>query len=137
MEVKENAFDRDISLANRYLLDLYLQQDLFEEAIAQLEDLIMNENYGYKTTDLIQLAAIYLLVDIEKALPTIELAKDEMPAGHFIESRMEEYVEAYRLINSDNPVAGYHILFDNELILPEKVRNDLHEKLVLEYPGEF
>lgn len=137
LEIKENGFDHDISLANRQLLNIFLQQDLFDEAITQLEDLIINENYGLKTTDLIQLAAIYLLVDIEKALPTIELAKDEVPDDHWIEPRMEEYVEAYRLINSDTPVVGYRILFDNELLLPEKVRNDLHEKLVLEYPGEF
>lgn len=137
LEIKKNGFDSDVSLANRLLLTLFLQQDLFGEAIAQLEDLIMNENYGFKTTDLIQLAAIYLLVDIEKSLPTIELAKDEVPADHFIEPRMEEFVEAYRLINSDDPVPGYKLLFDNELIFSEKVRNDLHDKLVLEYPGEF
>ncbi len=137
IDIKKTGYDRDASIASRQLLNLFIEQELFIDAIAQLEELVINEDYGFKTTDLIQLATIYLLVDTEKALATIELAKDEVPANHWIEPKIDEYIEAYRLINSDTPILGYRLLFDKELILPVKLRNNLYRKLVVEYPDEF
>jgi hypothetical protein len=123
--------------ANYELLDLYLEQNLFEEALTQLDILNSNEENGNKTSTLKQQAEIYLLVDTEKALTTIELAKVEVPTDHWMNPIIDELAEAFRLINSDNPVQGYRLLFEEDLFISDKVLHNLHEKLVTEYPEDF
>ena len=123
--------------ANFELLNLYLEQNLFEEALTQLDILNSNEEIGNRTNTLNQQAEIYLLVDSEKALTTIELAKVEVPTDHWMNPIIGELAEAFRLINSDNPVQGYQLLFEEDLLISDKSSTNLHKKLVIEYPGEF
>ncbi|QUW20256.1 collagenase [Sporosarcina sp. Marseille-Q4063] len=126
-----------VSRANYELLNLYLEQNLFEKALTQLDILNSNEENGNKTITLKQQAEIYLLVDSKKALTTIKLAKVEVPTDHWLNPIIDELAEAFRLINSDNPVEGYRLLFEEDLLISDKVLTNLHEKLVIEYPGEF
>ena len=65
---------------------------------------------------LIQQAKIYLLVYTKKALTTIELVKVEVPTDHWMKPSIDELADAIRLINSDNPVKGYQLLFEKDLM---------------------
>ena len=118
-------------------LRIYLNQGLFQEAIVLLENKISSEGIENNILYLRQQAEIYLLVDTKKALTTIELVNLEVPPDHFIKPSIEKLAEAFRLITSDNPVQGYQLLFEEDLLISDKVFTNLHEKLVIEYPGEF
>lgn len=136
-EIIENGHADDIERANHDLLTIYLSQHLFEEAILLWEKFITNAEYGNRTIDLARLAELYLLIDSEKAVSYIEMAKDEVPNDHWIGTRLDQLTESYRLINSDNPIVGYNQIFENDIFFFEEVRTNLHERLVQEFPGKF
>jgi hypothetical protein len=136
-DIKGNGSKYDIELADSYYHSIYIDQGLYEEATIQLEDKIVRDDDWSKISDLVLLAETYLLVDTQKSLDTIKIVKDEVSDNHFIAQNINQFVEAYQKINSDNALAGYKMLFDEELIRNKKLEEDLYEKLLIEYPGQF
>jgi hypothetical protein len=137
-KIKENGLKYDVEMADEHLKTIYLDQGLYEKAISLIEIKISRDDNGFRTNDLLALSESYLLDrNSEKALVSIETARDEMSANHFFTQRIDKFVEAYQKINSDNSLAGYKMLFEEELFINKKVQKDLNEKLLLDYPGEF
>ncbi|PUB08213.1 hypothetical protein [Paenisporosarcina sp. OV554] len=137
-EIKENGLKYDIEMADEHLKTIYMDQGLYEKAISLIEIKISRDDNGFRTNDLLALSESYLLVgNSKKALVSIETARDEMSAEHFFAQRIDKFVEAYQKINSDKSLAGYKMLFEEELFINKMVQKDLNEKLLLDYPGEF
>ncbi|PPA71701.1 hypothetical protein [Jeotgalibacillus proteolyticus] len=130
-----NEYDQDY--AKWLLTDSYLEQERYADAISLLEDKISNESYRFKREDLLFLAEISLLFDPEKSLVYAQSAIEETIFGYGVYAEYDDQVlEAYSIINSENPLEGYRILLQENLLYNDNVLTKLSEKLAEEFPEE-
>ncbi|WP_192797333.1 peptidase MA family metallohydrolase [Psychrobacillus glaciei] len=137
-EITNEGFTEDIEYANTLLVQIYLEQGLYENAINLLNIEIQDKENRMYLANIMQLAEIYLLFDTEKALKysdVVEVEAKKSP-GYNIDSAVN-FAEALRLINSNNPVPGYKLLLEEHQIFNEPILNELRKKLKEEYPEQF
>ncbi|WP_391115839.1 peptidase MA family metallohydrolase [Psychrobacillus sp. L3] len=137
-EIKNEGFKEDIEYANSLLVQIYLEQCLYENAINLLNIEIQDKENRMYLANIMQLAEIYLLFDTEKALKYSEIVEVEAKKAPVYNKELAvNFAEALRLINSSNPVPGYKRLLEVQQIFNEPIRNELINKLQEEYPGQF
>ncbi|WP_394190734.1 collagenase [Paenisporosarcina quisquiliarum] len=139
--IKEIGNKNDIDDAEYLMVQIYLEQGLYEDVIDLVEVKIMKGNYGSKTNDLLTLTESYLVLgNIVKAFETIkevEIDLNERKTIHRYKGEIDSALAAYAQINSNNPMPGYKKLIEEELITNEYIEKDLLKQLNAKYPNEF
>lgn len=139
--IKEIGNENDIDHAEHLIVQIYVEQGLYEDVIDLVEVNIMKGNYGSKTNDLLTLTESYLVLgNLVKAFETIkevEIDLNKRETSHRYKGKIDSALAAYAQINSNNPVPGYKKLIEEELITNEYIEKDLLKQLNAKYPNEF
>lgn len=137
-DIVENGSVYDVDEAMWLLTDMYLQQGEFEKAAKFTEQKISDEISPFPVDDLLFLSEIYLLTDTKKALDYHLAAEKEATASG--ESDYYDFsltVPAFEKIESQERLAGFKMLIDEQLIYDEVIVEQLQKQLQAEFPGEF
>lgn len=139
--IKETGNENDIDHAKYLMVQIYVEQGLYEKVINLIEVEKTKGNVGYKTNNLLTLSESYLVIgNVVKAFETIkevEVDLNERKTIHRYKGEIDSALDAYAQINSNNPVAGYKKLIEEELITNEYIEKDLLKQLNAKYPNEF
>lgn len=139
--IKEIGSERDIDLAEDLIIQINVEQGLYENVIKLIEVKNTKENDGYETNNLLILTESYLVLGhTEKALESIKKAEESIVQSrltHRYIEKIDSALDAYKQINSNNPVPGYKKLIEEELITNEYTEKDLLKQLNAKYPNEF
>ncbi|MGK7378000.1 hypothetical protein ACSFXN_09155 [Planococcus sp. 1R117A] len=129
----------DVDEAHWIRTDLYLEQGFYRKAIVSLEKKIKNDNEEFKIDDLLLLAEIQLLANPQKSLVHAKEAQvlNDSQGDYYDPAELELLIEAYQKINDSNPVGGYKLLMDQELVWNPLVVEELNNRLKKQYAGEF
>ena len=140
-EIKEIGNKYDIDYAEYLNVQILLEQGLYTKIIEFIESRNATEDYGFKTNNLLTLAESYLVIgNNEKALEAINKVSNELHERktiHLYSKKIDSAIDAYEKINSSNPLAGYRKLFEEDLIVNQRIKTDLLKKLKAKYPNEF
>ncbi|WKA59886.1 hypothetical protein QWY16_07185 [Planococcus shenhongbingii] len=137
-ELMESYDIYDADEAHWVRTDLYLEQGFYGKAIVSLEKKIKNDNEEFKIDDLL-LAEIQLLVNPQKSLVHAKEAQvlNDSQGDYYDPAELELLIEAYQKVNDSNPVGGYKMLMDQELVWNPLVVEELNNRLKKQYAGEF
>ncbi len=138
--IKEIGNEWDIDLAEDLTIQIYVEQGLYENVIKLIE--VKNtKNDGYKTNNLLTLTESYLVLGhTEKAEESIKKAEESILQSsltHRYIEKIDSAIAAYAQINSNNPVPGYKMLIEEDLITNDYIEKDLLKQLNAKYTNEF
>jgi hypothetical protein len=121
------------------LTDIYLEQGLYEKAIASLEEKISQGEKEFMIDDLLLLAEVQLVIDPIKSLEHVKAANafSDENGDYYDPAQIDMLLEAYQKINSRDPAGGYKLILEQELVWNPYVLEELKKKLSKEYPGKF
>lgn len=118
------------TFAADFLLHTYVKQGKFEEAIKTLE-------VDRKDYQLHLLSELYLLSNPHKSLIYAEEAEQLVAKNQSSGDYAAKYAEAVRKINSNDPIAGYELLFKEDFINYKEIQNELYKILAEKYPDDI
>jgi hypothetical protein len=138
---KEIGSETDIDFADDLIIQIHVEQGLYEDVINLIEAKITKGNYDLKTNNLLTLAESYLVIGNNiKAFETIKEVEKEVikrRLSHRYKGKIDSALNAYMQINSDNPLPGYKKLFEEEIVTNEYIKKELLKQLNVTYPNEF
>ncbi|WP_066175806.1 hypothetical protein [Bacillus marinisedimentorum] len=123
------------SKASESLIHVYIKQQKFNDAIDRLQK-NMTDDSAPDQSDMLLLSELLLLENPQLALEYAEKAerqanKRSSSGGHF-----EKFANALRKINSDDPLEGYIMLFSEDLLGYDEIKNPIYEKVKSSYSGD-
>lgn len=136
--IKESSLDAlDRELAETKIIEIYLNQEKYTELILKLQYKLDVESNNMRPLDFLILAELYLIDDPQKALETIQTSYDYVIPENLFYNQLVKVAQPYEQINSDQQLAGYRSLIEEELIFTEEIREEILEDLIIKYPNDF
>jgi tetratricopeptide (TPR) repeat protein len=129
--------DKDSIHAYDSLVYIYIKQSRFDKAIETINE-SMSKKDKIQVADLHILSELYLMSNPKEALIYAEKAEQLVKEynGTSTGGHSTKYADAVRLVNSDDPVAGYALLFNNGLINYKEIRQETYKQLLKQYPDD-
>ncbi|WKA56153.1 tetratricopeptide repeat protein [Planococcus shixiaomingii] len=128
-QIKATGRRDDKVLGAGMLIDIYLLEGLYDEAITEQKSIIRKGDEWSQINGWLLLGELYLMSEPDKALMYVQKANEAIDSEHSRAEGVAKMAEAYKKINTGRSLEGYKMLLEQDLLSKEAIKEDLAQQL--------